>query len=132
MRTYCVFQLCDKHGNNRLIDRITANAQECIDLYANRWRFGEVLFLPDHNEKKDMPHSLMFLEPDRVTVSDIEWLRKNQDHYGEPIKNMIQRYADKGQLGIFRGICVRIHDGEVFVRHPFIIELRHVYDDTII
>lgn len=132
MRTYCVFQLCDKHGNNRLVDRITASVQDGINLYTTRWKFGEVLFLPDHNEKEDMPNALMFLEPDNVTVSDIEWLRKNQDHYGEPIKDMIQRKADKGQLGIFRGICVRIHDGEVFVRHPFIIELRHVYDDTIV
>lgn len=132
MRTYCVFQLCDKHGNNRLVDRITASVQDGIDMYVNHWHCGEVLFLPDHNEKEDMPHSLMFLEPDNITVSDVEWLRNNQDYYREPIKDMIQRKADEGQLGIFRGICVRIHDGEVFVRHPFIIELRHVYDDTII
>ena len=132
MRTYCVFQLCDKHGDNRLVDRITASVQDGINMYTDHWHCGEVLFLPDHNQKDDMPNSLMFLEPDNITVSDIEWLRNNQDHYGEPIKDMIQRKADEGQLGIFRGICVRIHDGEVFVRHPFIIELRHVYDDTII
>ena len=132
MRTYCVFQLCDKHGDNRLVDRITASVRDGIDKYTNRWRLGEVLFLPDHNQKKDMPDSLMFLEPDDVTVSDIEWLRANQDCYGEPIKDMIQRKADEGELGIFRGICVRIHDEEVFIRHPFIIELRHVYDDSII
>lgn len=88
--------------------------------------------LPDHNEKEDMPDSLMFLEPDKVTLADIKWLRKNQDCYGEPIKDMIQRHADEGQLGIHRGICVKVHDGEVFVKHPFIIELRHVYDDTIV
>lgn len=132
MRTYCVFQLCDKHGNNRLVDRITASVQDGIDLYTTRWKFGEVLFLPDHNEKEDMPNSLMFLEPDNITVSDIEWLRKNQDYYREPIKDMIQRKADEGQLGIFRGICIRVHDDEVFVKHRFLVELRHVYDDTII
>lgn len=128
MKTYCVFQMCHKNGLNRLVDRITARVQDGIDLYTNRWRFGEVLFLPDHNQKKDMPNSLMFLEPDDITVSDIEWLRNNQDSYGEPIKDMIQRRADNGEFGIYRGICVRVHDDEVFIKHMFLVELRHIYE----
>lgn len=132
MRTYCVFQMCHKNGLNRLVDRITASVNDGVNLYTTRWKFGEVLFLPDHNEKRDMPNLLMFLEPDNITVSDIEWLRNNQDCYGEPIIDRIQRKADEGELGIFRGICVRIHDDEVFIKHMFVVELRHVYDDSIV
>jgi|GEM_PF-5372712 hypothetical protein len=132
MRTYCVFQLCDKHGNSRLVDRITASVQDGINMYVDRCRFGEVLFLPDHNEKKDMPDSLVFLEPEAITPADIEWLRKNQDYYKLPIKEAIQRYADEGHLGIYRGICVKVLHGEVIVKHLFLVELRHVYDDTIV
>lgn len=128
MKTYCVFQMCHKNGLNRLVDRITANVQDGIDLYTNRWRFGEVLFLPDHNQKKDMPDSLMFLDEDNITPADIQWLRDNQDYYGEPIKEMIQRKADSGELGIHRGICVRVDDDDVFIKHMFLVELRHIYE----
>ena len=127
MRTYCVFQLCDKRGGTRLVDRITSSVQDGIDMYSQWWKNHEILFLPDHNEKKDMPHSLVFLEPDEISVADVEWLRNNQDRYGTPIKSLIQTYADTGELGIYRGICVKVENGEVFVHHPFLIELRHVY-----
>ncbi len=136
MRTYCVFQKCDKHGSNRLVDRITASVQDGIDRYKS-WTHGEVLFLPecfgyDHN----VPKNIQFFEPDALTVADIKWLRENQNNggaiLGDPYVDMIQRKADKGALGIFRGICVRIHDNEVFIKHMFVVELRHVYDDTIV
>jgi hypothetical protein len=88
---------------------------------------GEVLFIPDPNEKEDMPENIMFLNSDKLTVSDIEWLRNNQDHYGTPIAERIQRAADNGELGIItRGICVEVIDDYVSA-HQFIVELRHIY-----
>ena len=123
MRTYCVFQKCDDHGLNRLVDKICGDVQIGIDYYS---RMGEVLFIPDPNEKENMPENIMFLNSDKLTVSDIEWLRNNQDHYGTPIAECIQRAADNGELGITRGIRVKVIDDYVSA-HPFIIELRHIY-----
>lgn len=123
MSTYCIFQTCDDHGLNRLVDKICGNVQTGIDYYS---RMGEVLFIPDPNEKKDMPENIMFLSSDKLTVSDIEWLRANQDHYGTPIAERIQMAADNGELGITRGIHVRVIDDYVSA-HPFIVELRHIY-----
>lgn len=122
-RTYCVFQSCDDHGLNRLVDKICGDVQIGIDYYS---RMGEILFIPDHNEKEDMPENIMFLNSDKLTVSDIEWLRVNQDHYGTSIAERIQRAADNGELGITRGIHVRVID-EYVSAHPFIVELRHIY-----
>lgn len=122
-RTYCVFQTCDNHGLNRLIDKICGNIQVGIDYYS---RMGEVLFIPDHNEKEDMPENLLFFDKDKLTISDIEWLRNNQDYYGTPIADWIQREADNGNLGITRGIHVRVVEDYVSA-HPFIVELRHIY-----
>lgn len=123
MRTYCVFQKCDDHGLNRLVDKICGNIQIGVDYYS---RMGEVLFIPDHNEKEDMPENIMFFDHDKLTVSDIEWLRNNQDSYGTPIAECIQRSADNGELGITRGIHVKVIDDYVSA-HPFIVELRHIY-----
>lgn len=123
IRTYCVFQKCDDHGLNRLVDKICGDVQIGVDYYS---RMGEVLFIPDPNEKKDMPENIMFFNSDKLTVSDIEWLRANQDHYGTPIAERIQRAADNGELGITRGIHVRVID-EYVSAHPFIVELRHIY-----
>ena len=136
MRTYCVFQKCDKHGYNRLVDRITASVQDGIDRYKS-WTYGEVLFLPScFGYNSNIPKNIQFFEPDALTVADIEWLRANQDNCGsvfkDPIVDKIQRDANQGRLGIFRGICVRVHDDEVFIKHMFLVELRHVYDDTIV
>lgn len=136
MRTYCVFQACDNHGYNRLVDRITASVQDGVDRYKS-WTHGEVLFLPNcFSRDDDVPKNIQFFEPDALTVADIEWLRANQDTCGsvfkDPIVDKIQRDANKGKLGIFRGICVRVHDDEVLVKHMFLVELRHVYDDTIV
>jgi hypothetical protein len=122
-RTYCVFQSCDDHGLNRLVDKICGDVQIGVDYYS---RMGEVLFIPDPNEKEDMPENIMFLNSDKLTVSDIEWLRNNQDHYGTPIAERIQRAADNGELGITRGIRVRVTNDYVSA-HPFIVELRHIY-----
>jgi hypothetical protein len=122
-RTYCVFQSCDDHGLNRLVDKICGDIQIGVDYYS---RMGEVLFIPDPNEKEDMPENIMFLNSDKLTVSDIEWLRNNQDHYGTPIAERIQRAADNGELGITRGICVKVIDDYVSA-HQFIVELRHIY-----
>lgn len=123
MRTYCVFQKCDDHGLNRLVDKICGDIQIGIDYYS---RMGEVLFIPDHNEKEDMPENILFFNKDKLTVSDIEWLRNNQDYYGTPIAEWIQREADNGNLGITRGIHVRVVEDYVSA-HPFIVELRHIY-----
>lgn len=123
-RTYCVFQSCDDHGLNRLVDKICTNVQTGIKYYS---RTGEeVLFIPDHNEKDDMPENIMFLHTNKLTVSDIEWLRSNQDRYGTPIAECIQRDADNGELGITKGIVATVSDDWVSV-HPFIVELRHIY-----
>lgn len=123
MRTYCVFQKCDDYGQNRLVDKICGNLQTGIDYYS---RMGEVLFIPDHNEKEDMPENVRFFNSDKLTISDIEWLRNNQDYYGTPIAECIQRDADSGKLGITRGISVRVIDDFVFARQ-FIVELSHIY-----
>lgn len=122
-RTYCVFQTCDNHGLNRLVDKICGDVQIGVDYYS---RMGEVLFIPDHNEKKDMPENIMFFDSDKLTVSDIEWLRANQDHYGTPIAESIQRDSDNGELGITRGIHVKVTDKYVSA-HSFLVELRHIY-----
>lgn len=122
-RTYCVFQSCNDHGLNRLVDKICGDVQTGVDYYS---RMGEVLFIPDHNEKEDMPKNIMFLNSDKLTVSDIEWLRANQDHYGTPIAERIQIAADNGELGITRGIHVKVIDDYVSA-HQFIVELRHIY-----
>ena len=123
MRTYCVFQKCDDHGLNRLVDKICGNVQTGIDYYS---RMGEVLFIPDHNEKEDMPKNIMFFDSDKLTVSDIEWLRANQNRYGTSIVECIQRDSDNGELGITRGIYVKVIDDYVSA-HPFLVELRHIY-----
>ncbi len=127
MKTFCVFQACDESGLNRLVDRIVFHVEDGIDYYRHVFRDSEVLFLPDHNEKDDMPESLMFLDPANITVADIEWLRDNQDSYGTPIKDWIQYHANRGDLGITRGLIVRTLDDEVFLNHLFMVELRHVY-----
>lgn len=98
-RTYCVFQSCNetrkegKNGElivtaNRLLDKITTDVQVGIDMYKKIYK-GEVLFIPDHNEKEDMPENVRLFDSDKLTVSDIEWLRNNQDHYGTPIAEYI-------------------------------------------
>lgn len=122
-RTYCVFQTCNNYGLNRLVDKICGDIQVGIDYYS---RMGEVLFIPDPNEKEDMPKNIMFFDSTKLTVSDIEWLRNNQDRYGTPIAECIQRDADNGELGITRGARVRVIGGYVSV-HSFIVELRHIY-----
>lgn len=122
-RTYCVFQKCDNHGLNRLVDKISSDIQVGIDYYS---RMGEVLFIPDHNEKEDMPENILFFDKEKLAVSDIEWLRNNQDYYGTPIADWIQREADNGNLGITRGVYVRVIEDYVSA-HPFIVELRHIY-----
>ena len=97
--------------------------QTGIDYYS---RMGEVLFIPDHNEKEDMPKNIMFFDSDKLTVSDIEWLRANQNRYGTSIVECIQRDSDNGELGITRGIYVKVIDDYVSA-HPFLVELRHIY-----
>lgn len=136
-RTYCVFQSCNetrKEGENgelivtasRLLDKITTDVQVGIDMYKKIYK-GEVLFVPDPNEKEDMPENVRLFDSDKLTVSDIEWLRNNQDHHGTPIAEYIQRAADNGKLGIItRGICVKVIDDYVSA-HQFIVELRHIY-----
>lgn len=122
-KTYCIFQSCDDHGLNRLVDKICRDVQIGINYYS---RMGEVLFIPDHNEKEDMPENIMFFDSDKLTVSDIEWLRSNQDRYGTPITECIQRDADNGELGITKGIVATVSDDWVSV-NSFIVELRHIY-----
>lgn len=135
-RTYCAFQSCNetrKEGKNgelivtasRLLDKITTDVQVGIDMYKKIYK-GEVLFIPGPNEKEDIPENVMLFDSDKFTVSDIEWLRNNQDHYGTPIAECIQRDSDNGELGITRGICVKVIDDFVFA-HQFIVELRHIY-----
>lgn len=135
-RTYCAFQSCNetrKEGKNgelivtasRLLDKITTDVQVGIDMYKKIYK-GEVLFIPDPNEKEDIPENVMLFDSDKFTVSDIEWLRNNQDHYGTPIAECIQRDSDNGELGITRGICVKVIDDFV-IAHQFIVELRHIY-----
>lgn len=135
-RTYCVFQSCNetrKEGKNgelivtasRLLDKITTDVQVGIDMYKKSYK-GEVLFVPDPNEKEDIPENVRFFDSDKFTVSDIEWLRNNQDCYGTPIAECIQRDSDNGELGITRGICVKVIDDYVSA-HQFIVELRHIY-----
>lgn len=136
-RTYCVFQSCNetrKEGKNgelivtasRLLDKITSDVQVGIDMYKKIYK-GEVLFIPDHNEKEDMPENIRLFDSDKLTVFDIEWLRNNQDHYGTSIAECIQRAADNGELGIItRGISVKVIDDFVSA-HQFIVELRHIY-----
>lgn len=125
MRTYCVFQYCDKRGENRLVDKICANVQFGLDWYKS-WTKGEILFLPKVLDEEDVPHSLEFFEPDEVTPEDIEWLRNHQG-WSTGYPELIQRYAEEGKLGIFRAIAVKVHDGEVFIKASFLIELRHIY-----
>lgn len=135
-RTYCAFQSCNetrKEGKNgelivtasRLLDKITTDVQVGIDMYKKIYK-GEVLFIPDHNEKEDMPENVRLFDSDKLTVSDVEWLRNNQDYYGTPITECIQRAADNGEFGITRGICVKVIDDYVSA-HQFIVELRHIY-----
>lgn len=135
-RTYCVFQSCNetrKEGKNgelivtasRLLDKITADVQVGIDMYKKIYK-GEVLFIPDHNEKEDMPENVRLFDSDKLTISDIEWLRNNQDCYGTLIAECIQRDSDNGELGITRGICVKVINDYVSA-HQFIVELRHIY-----
>lgn len=122
-RTYCVFQSCDDHGLNRLVDKICTNVQTGIEYYSRR---GEVLFIPDFNTKEDMPENIMFFNSDKLTVSDIEWLRSNQNLYGISIAEGIQIDANNGALGITKGIVATVIDDYVLAK-PFIMELRHIY-----
>jgi hypothetical protein len=135
-RTYCVFQSCHetreegKDGKlivtaSRAVDKITTDVQVGIDMYEETYK-GEVLFVPDPNEKEDIPKNIRLFDCDKFTISDIEWLRNNQDHYGIPIAERIQRAADNGELGITRGIHVKVIDDYVYA-YQFIVELRHIY-----
>jgi hypothetical protein len=138
-RTYCVFQMChDKRtvehdgkttnivSYGRLVDKITTSVQVGINMY-KRIYHGDVLFVPDHNDKEDMPENLLYLDDDKLTLQDIEWLRANQDCCGMPIPEYIQQLADDGSLGIpHYGIVYKIFNNEVYA-HKFIIELRHIY-----
>ena len=88
---------------------------------------GDFLFIPDHNEKDDMPENILHLNERKLTLQDIDWLRANQDYYGTPISDYIQELADDGSLGIpHYGIVYKIFNNEVYA-HKFIIELRHIY-----
>lgn len=138
-RTYCVFQSCHDRrtvehdgkvtnivSHGRLVDKITTDVQVGIDMY-KRIHKGEVLFIPDHNEKDDMSENLVSLDEHNLTLQDIEWLRANQDCYGTPIQEYIQQLADNGSLGIpHYGIAFKIFNDEVYA-HKFLIELRHIY-----
>ena len=126
MRTYCVFQTCDKRGMNRLVDKICANVQFGLDWYKS-WTRGEILFLPTKfGEDEDVPHCLEFFEPDDITPSDVEWLRQHQN-WNSGYPELIQQYAEEGRLGIFRAIAVKVEDDYVFIKASFLIELRHIY-----
>lgn len=137
-RTYCVFQTCHdtrtieqdgktinitSHG--RLVDKITTNVQVGINMYQKIYK-GEVLFVPDHNEKEDMPEHVLSLNEKSLTLEDIEWLRANQDHYGIPIQEYVQRKSDNGDFGMIHGFVVKTYCGEVSA-HQFMIEFRHIY-----
>ena len=131
MKTYAVFQTCDKTGLNRLVDRIVSRVQDGINFYHKAYRTSEVLFFPNcWNIYEDAPESLKFFEPDNVTAQDIQWLRDHQILYGNTsIPDKIQNDCDLGYLGLTRGICVHVKpDEEVFIKHKFIVELRHVYE----
>lgn len=136
MKTYAVAQMCDKHGCNRLVDRISGKAQSIIDWYKNVFRCDDVLLFERVSYSDDpdpLPKNLLFFEPDKLTTKDIEWLRTHQKRYGMSYIDSIQYDMDKGNLGIFCGICVStVKDREgkdrIRVCHKFIIELRHVYD----
>ena len=47
MKTFAVFQACDKHGLNRLVDRIVARVQDGIDYYHKAFSNCEGLFFPN-------------------------------------------------------------------------------------
>ena len=130
MKTYAVFQACDERGLNRLVDRIVSRVQDGIDYYHKAFCNCEVLFFPNcWDLYEDAPESLEFFEPDNVTSKDIQWLRDHQSKYGRSIPDRIQNDCDLGNLGLTRGICVHVEpDGEVIIKHTFIVELRHVYE----
>ena len=136
MKTYAIAQACDKHQHNRLVDRISGKAQSIIDWYNEVFRCDEVLLFKREsigNDPDPMPKNLLFFEPDKLTTKDIEWLRRHQRRYNMSFIESIQYDMDKGNLGIFCGICIStVKDREdkdrIRVCHKFIIELRHVYD----
>lgn len=131
MKTYAVAQKCDKHGRNRLIDRISGNAQSIIDWYKEAFYCDEVLLFTQESYSDDpdpLPKNLLFFEPNLLVSKDIEWLQKHQTRYGMPFIDSIQSDMNWGNLGIFRGICTAIIDDEVRICHTFLIELRHIYD----
>ena len=136
MKTYAIAQMCDKHGRNRLIDRISGNAQSIIDWYKKAFRCDEVLLFKQESYSDDpdpLPKNLLFFEPNLLIPKDIDWLRKHQKRYNMSFIDSIQLDMNSGNLGIFRGICVSIVkdlDGRdtVHINHTFLIELRHIYD----
>ena len=132
MKTYAVAQMCDKHQLNRLVDRIGGNVQNIIDWYKKAFDCDEVLLFERVFPNDNMPKNLECFEPKKLTLTDIEWLRQHQRRYNMSFIESIQYDMDKGNLGIFCGICPYIlkEDDEdvVYVHHNFIIELRHVYD----
>ena len=131
MKTYAVAQMCDNHGRNRLIDRISGNAKSIIDWYKKEFRCDEVLLFKQESYSDDpdpLPKNLMFFEPNLLIPKDIEWLRKHQKRYGMSFIDSIQLDMNYGNLGIFRGICTTIIDDKVRIHHTFLIELRHIYD----
>lgn len=131
MKTYAVAQMCDKHGRNRFIDRISGNAQSIIDWYKKAFRCDEVLLFKQESYSDDpdpLPKNLLFFEPNLLIPKDIEWLRKHQKRYGMSFIDSIQLDMNDGNLGIFRGICTTIINDEVRIHHTFLIELRHIYD----
>ena len=131
MKTYAIAQMCDNHGRNRLIDRISGNVQSIIDWYKKAFRCDEVLLFTQESYSDDpdpLPKNLMFFEPNLLVPKDIEWLRTHQKRYGMSFIDSIQYDMNYGNLGIFRGICVTIKDDKVRIHHTFLIELRHIYD----
>lgn len=131
MKTYAIAQMCDNHGRNRLIDRISGNVQSIIDWYKKAFRCDEVLLFKQESYSDDpdpLPKNLMFFEPNLLVPKDIEWLRTHQKRYGMSFIDSIQSDMDWGNLGIFRGICVTITNDKVRIHHTFLIELRHIYD----
>lgn len=131
MKTYAIAQMCDNHGRNRLIDRISGNVQSIIDWYKKAFRCDEVLLFTQESYSDDpdpLPKNLMFFEPNLLIPKDIEWLQKHQKRYGMSFIDSIQYDMNYGNLGIFRGICTTIIDDEVRIHHTFLIELRHIYD----
>ena len=131
MKTYAIAQMCDKHGQNRLIDRISGKAQSIIDWYKKAFRCDEVLLFKQESYSDDpdpLPKNLLFFEPNLLIPKDIEWLRKHQERYGMSFIDSIQLDMNSGNLGIFRGICTTIINDKVRIHHTFLIELRHIYD----